>query len=67
MKSKVTKEEFLKFHELANSDLSLINAFNNFELSVTGEDLLKEGFVPGSELGKEIKKREINNFILLLS
>lgn len=63
--SKVRKEELLEFHKMFG-DTTLVETFNEFELSVTGADLMKEGFHPGPTLGKEIQSREFMNFKDLL-
>ena len=65
MRSKLSKEELLEFHKLAgDGDTKLIKVFNEFEFSVSGDELIKkEGFTPGPDLGKEIKRRELEIFI----
>lgn len=66
-KSGVTKEQILKFGTLAKLQTNLINAFVDFELSVTGDQVQKElGIKPGPEMGKVIEKMEIENFKRLL-
>ena len=66
LKSKVSKEEFALFHKLLKTNSVLVESFNEFELSVTGDRLMEDGFTPGPALGEEIKKRELNNFKQLL-
>ena len=66
-KSGVTKEQILKFGTLAKLQTNLINAFVDFELSVTGDQVQKElGIKPGPEMGKAIENMEIENFKRLL-
>ena len=54
--------EFCEFHTLTapehTVDRDLLNAFLKFNPSVSGKELIEEGFNPGPEMGKEIEKRE---------
>ena len=66
-KSGVAPSQILKFSVLADIDGKLIAAFDNFQLSVTGQDVQNElGIKPGPEMGKAIEKLEIDNFRKLL-
>jgi tRNA nucleotidyltransferase/poly(A) polymerase len=67
LRSKVSKNELEEFHEISDEgDLELIKVFNLFDLSVSGDDLMKDGFKPGPEMGCEIKRRELQGFMRLL-
>ena len=66
-KSGVTPSQILKFSLLADINGKLIAAFDNFKLSVTGQDVQNElGIKPGPEMGKAIEKMEVDNFKRLL-
>ena len=66
LKSKVNKSEFSEFHEACNTNRNLVNSFNLYELSITGESLIREGFKPGPKIGKEIEERELILFSKIL-
>lgn len=61
----LTEDEIKRFAGLADIDKKLIDAFIEFELSVNGNDVMKDGFA-GAEIGKEIERREKQNFEKLL-
>jgi len=66
--SNVTDEQLREFNNI-NKILpnNIIDAFINFQLSVTGDQVEKElGIKPGPEMGKVIEKMEIDNFNKLL-
>lgn len=66
-KAGVTPSQILKFSLLADINGKLIAAFDNFKLSVTGQDVQNElGIKPGPEMGKAIEKMEVDNFKRLL-
>lgn len=64
--SKLTNEEILRFAELTNMDIELVNKFLDFNLTVTGEDIEKLGIKPGPEMGRKIKELELENFLKTL-
>lgn len=59
--SKLSDEQIKKFAHWNNMDTKLIDAFLKFKLSVTGQELMQQGF-KGKSLGDEIERREIENF-----
>lgn len=59
--SKLSDSEILDFAKWENMDLSLVKSFLNWKLSVTGQELMDLGF-KGADLGKEMERREIENF-----
>lgn len=63
--SKLSDEQIKKFAHWNNIDSKLVNAFMKFNLSVSGQELMNQGF-KGKFLGDEIEKREIENFKELL-
>jgi tRNA nucleotidyltransferase/poly(A) polymerase len=67
-KSGVTGEQLTEFNKINNIlPPKLVNAFINFQLSVTGDQVQKElGIKPGPDMGKAIEKMEIENFKRLL-
>lgn len=65
--SKLTNEEILRFAELTNMDIELVNKFLDFNLTVTGEDIEKLGIKPGPEMGRKIKELELENFLKILN
>lgn len=65
--SGVSSEQIIWFTAGLNFKLALIAAFISFELTVNGEDLMRElNLSPGKELGDAILKREEENFKKLL-
>ena len=65
--SGVNTDQILNFSIREDISSQLINPFLEFELSVSGEDVMKErGLKPGPELGKAILEIEIDNFKKLL-
>lgn len=66
--SGVTTDQILNFTTREGVMSQLVDALLGFELTVTGEDVMKEkGLKPGPELGKAILEIETNNFNKLLS
>jgi tRNA nucleotidyltransferase/poly(A) polymerase len=66
--SGVSTDQILNFSTREGILSPLIDAFLEFELSVTGEYVIKErGISPGPELGKEIQEMETENFKKLLN
>ena len=61
--SKITSSELIEFSRLNNLDMNLIKKFIGFKLTVTGDDMLKQGIKPGPEMGKTIEQAEFDNFI----
>jgi tRNA nucleotidyltransferase/poly(A) polymerase len=60
--SKLSNEQIHKFGQWMKMDMALVDAFLNFKLSVTGKELMDQGFI-GKELGAEMEKRETQNFL----
>jgi tRNA nucleotidyltransferase/poly(A) polymerase len=52
----------LQFAQITHMDLTSVSKFLDFELTVTGEQLMTEGFKPGPEMGQEIERRENSLF-----
>lgn len=64
----LSDDQILKFGKLIGFDSKVLNAFVNFNLSVTGQDAQREmGVKAGPEMGQAIKKMETDNFKNLLS
>jgi poly(A) polymerase len=59
--SKLSDEQIRKFAQWMKMDMKLVDVFLNFKLSVTGQELMDAGF-KGAELGKEMERREKENF-----
>jgi tRNA nucleotidyltransferase/poly(A) polymerase len=65
--SGVSKEQMKEFGKLEGIDSKLLNAFIDFEFSVSGPEAMeKTGLRPSAELGKAIQKMETDNFKKLL-
>jgi tRNA nucleotidyltransferase/poly(A) polymerase len=62
----LSDEQIRKFASMVNLDQKLIEAFLQFQLSVTGKDAMDAGIDKGPEIGKFINQREIENFKSLL-
>jgi pheromone shutdown protein TraB len=63
----VTPEQIKKFAQIQGIDSKLIDAFIEFDLSVSGPELMdKMGLKPGPELGQAIQKAETDNFKKIL-
>lgn len=60
--SKLSKNDLIEFAKLSNNpNMRLAQAFNEYDLSVSGEELLKLGF-KDKDLGRELERREIESF-----
>jgi len=60
----VTTDQILNFTTRESVPSQLVDSFLAFELSVTGEDVMRErGLKPGPELGKAIMEIETANFL----
>jgi hypothetical protein len=65
--AKVSPEQIKKFGKIANINTNLIDAFNKFELSVNGQDVMDRlGIKKGPEVGLAIQSLEVQNFKKLL-
>jgi len=65
--SKVTKEQIQKFGEFNNINSKILNAFLQFELSVSGGELItKMSLKSGPEVGIMVQKIETENFTKLM-
>ena len=63
-RSGLTPKQIVKFSKLINLDEKFVNAFIDFELTVTGGEVLeKYNLKPGPELGNVIKTLEKDKFI----
>jgi hypothetical protein len=60
--SKLSNEDLIEFGWIAVKEMKLVEKFNNFEFSITGESLIAEGF-SGKQLGIELEKRETTLFL----
>ena len=60
--SGITDDQILKFARWNNMNLGLVHKFIQFEFSVTGDELMAQGF-KGKELGQEMERRETENFM----
>lgn len=60
--SGISDEQVLKFAKWNSLDMKLVNAFLGFRFSVTGDELMSQGF-KGRELGQEMERRETENFM----
>jgi len=66
-KTNITSDQLRNFGSRAGVMSQIIDALENFEFSVSGKEVQDEtGMKPGPELGKEIQRREIDNFLNLL-
>lgn len=64
--SKLTNHEIIRFAELTDMDIELVDKFLDFNLTVTGKDIEKLGIKPGPEMGRKIKELELENFLKTL-
>jgi tRNA nucleotidyltransferase/poly(A) polymerase len=64
--SSLTPQDIKTFANIEHIDSKLIDAFLRFKLTVSGEDLMKQGIKQGPELGKAINAAEYNNFLKFL-
>jgi tRNA nucleotidyltransferase/poly(A) polymerase len=66
MSSGITGEQLRKFGKLIGFDQKILDAFADFQLSVTGSDAEAAGAKKGPDMGNMIKKLETDNFKELL-
>ena len=65
--SGVSSDQLRNFGSREGVLSQLLDAFEKFELSVVGEDVMKEfNLKPSKELGDKIRELETNNFKKLL-
>jgi len=64
--SKISNDEVIRFAELNNMNIELVDKFLRFNLSVIGKDVEKLGIKPGPKMGNKIKELELQNFNTLL-
>ena len=57
--SHLTKEDLVEFADYANMDQPLVEAFNKYELAISGDNIRN---FKGKELGVEITRLETENF-----
>ena len=68
MKTNITSDQLRNFGGRAGIMSQILDALENFEFSVSGQEVQDEtGMKPGPELGQEIERREIDNFNHLLA
>ncbi len=60
--SKISPDELLDFAKFNSMNMNLVNKFIEFELSVSGDDLLSKGF-KGAALGQEKERLETIKFL----
>lgn len=60
--AKISPEEILEFAKFNSMNMNMVNKFIDFELSVSGDDLLQKGF-KGAALGQEKERLEAINFL----
>lgn len=63
--SKLSDEQIKKFAHWMRMGIKSVNAFLQFKPSVTGQELIDQGFV-GKAIGDEMEKRETHNFMNIL-
>jgi len=64
--SKISDDEIRRFGKLNSLSDKVVETFINFQLTVTGQEMIDKGIKAGPEMGLMIKKIEINNFLLKL-
>ena len=62
----LSDEQIMEFAQFNGLDKNLVNKFLSFNLSVNGNEVMDKYNVSGAEVGKMIKKLEINNFRAIL-
>jgi tRNA nucleotidyltransferase/poly(A) polymerase len=60
--SKIEPNELIRFAELNALDMKMIEAFVQFKLSVTGDEMLDKGIKPGPDMGRAIEHAEFDKF-----
>lgn len=63
--SKLSDGQIRRFAQWMRMDMKLVDAFLQFKPSITGKELMDQGFT-GKALGDEMEKRETQNFLNLL-
>ncbi len=59
----LSDDQIMTFGNLEGIDKKLLNAFVNFNLTVSGDDVMKKmNLKPGKEVGDMINKIELDNF-----
>ena len=64
--SKLTDEQIRKFANWMKMNTKLLEAFLKFKTTITGKELIDQGFI-GKAIGDEMEMREIENFKKLLN
>lgn len=62
----LTDNQILTYSRLIGVPDKLLTAFVDFELTVSGSDMIALGVKPGPDMGKQIDKTEVDNFKKLL-
>lgn len=65
--STLSNEQIKNFSTLMGLDANLINKLLEFQLSVNGQEVMKQFNVKGEDVGKMINKLEVDNFIKTLT
>ena len=65
--STLSNEQIKNFSTLMGLDTNLINKLLEFQLSVNGQEVMKQFNVKGEDVGKMINKLEVDNFIKTLT
>lgn len=65
--STLSNEQIKNFSTLMGLDVNLINKLLEFQLSVNGQEVMKQFNVKGEDVGKMINKLEVDNFIKTLT
>lgn len=67
LRTNLNAEQVLSFGECEGISLEMLNAFEKFDLTVNGDEVMKEfNLKPSKELGNKINELEIENFKKLL-
>lgn len=59
--SKLSSKDLIEFAKIVGMDMLLVNSFLQFNLSVSGHEIMQKGF-KGIEIGKEIQRIETEKF-----
>jgi len=60
--SNLSDEQIMTFASLMNLDTNLINKLLEFNLSISGQDVMKQYNIKGVDVGKMINKLEVQKF-----
>lgn len=60
--SKIEPNELISFAKINGLDMKMINAFIQFKLTVTGDEMMAKGMKPGPEMGRAIEQAEFERF-----